>query len=1799
MFFLVNMLYSIFSPTISYALTAGPSAPEFSSFEPVDTTDMVNLATGDLVYNLPLLEVPGPEGGYPLSLSYHAGIKPQQESSWIGLGWTLNPGAVTRNVDNFPDDNYENKRVIRDYWDGGESTSKSYSVGLSMPGGGQGSTNYTQVKTQDTYKGFSTSAYSSFSSSSRIFDNNPLSMASPSMGYNLGSNSASGHIAGSVFSPASNNGNPSGISSITISNDIFNIGGRFLNFGVSETFHRYWQDQSESILSVGALYPEKANSLIGQDGYINQEPFNNQLTSYTFDTYDAYDHNPLFPEETVDPSEQLGGTYPAYDTYSVTGQGIGGVMQPVILEHGNMNGQNVYERNYYTGQPDLNLPIREYIGTQRFSKQKVDFRFLGDFSNTVELDPGKFERTGNPFIVAERNLTVPSDGFDDEAENQHLAGSKHVEWFTNEEIENGTASSLGFMDYYQGAESRRLSYEVYENYLQPEMALPFTCESFGNDISGDGSGMYITDNYQDTDPFQACAGTPQYKSLKPKTVPLDKKIGGFMITNASGVTYHYALPVYGYNEYSRSQLKEPKEGRATIKEVKNDEPYAYTWLLTAITGPDYVDKGGAGNEGDGMLNDQDWGYWVKFDYGLWTDSYQWRTPHSGYASDIGSDWETFSYGVKELYYLDAIETRTYKALFVKSKKKDGRGVTSRLEGGSKPRKYTLKWNSNSQTELGSLTYSVSPVSTMKLDEIYLIKKSELENINLDKQSGDAYQEAPIEDPHPFPYVGSEYLMYEGRQIDNRVTIRQGEDFVKVKYHNGHKVLDRYDLENGVKDQLTNKSLKIIRFDNDHYDLADGTPNSIGYYSDFSSVLCPDGIEREYPSQIPCGVPIGGSVCTVAQDGSRLFDFYSEDPLFGQSNLNNCTLVEGFLGEELVYRNLGKLTLKGVKSLGKAGVDIMPPTQFSYHVNPGYSAEDYDLWQFYKSDFNGQDESHTRRATLESAANKNAWSLKSVKTAMGAKIKFTYESDDFIRASENNYVVLAIDKIERTSALNNSKIYFKEKGLSNDQYFQIGDQIDLTSLVADRGHIFDGFRKDHPMANILESPANVIIEDVREEYILVNNAALYEQLGNRTATFTQLPGETFDVIPHFMTGFVKVDVPAARYGDGLRVKDITIIDTFSGQTTKNIYDYTDPETGISSGVTSYEPFIQTSFEFPEDDPVFEPELIPEGQEDAKDRITKALKNIRIEFQKVINKPFGRILALNRELPPPGVIYEYVTKRMETNGEPYPGYEVNQFRVYNQNMVTEDWSPCLAHDCGTNKVINKAFGIGNLISQSLYGKQDRLLQKSTNDYLLDEQVSTHETDIADKDQGVVKQGFYKRFILKEYDFDPDENGGTLEQLSSKERAIISVREEYPDVLTATTIYDAKTGIRVTTKNLDYDLYTGQVTKSLTADSYGNHFVVENLPAYKVEAYSGMTGAQIQSGMLGMGLKVKNLENKHMLTQSAATYQYKVDNDNWNNREALSSAEVQTWSDEITTLETSIDEQRGKWRKHRTYNWQSPQLTNEGMAPLLEPSDEFNYSVDTQNPSWVKLNEVTLYTVFSKAIESKDINGYTSAVRLSPDNTHVAASVTNASYQEFYYDGLENWEGNVPQSDGVVSFAGQAVQSVAHTGTNSLLTDTQGEVGFKLDIPGNSGLRHGKYRVSVWLHESNAESARLRIMYNNSPSTVVYVPFNASKKAGAWYLMQVDVDFNEGEPVSVSCFNQSATTLYWDDFRFHPLDAQMTSYVHNEWDEVSHILDANNMYTRYHFDAIGRLEGTYVESFSYGEVHTNEYRYHYAEK
>ncbi len=72
----IQLVLTSIQPSNLFALTGGPAQPEFNSFTPIGTSDMVNLSSGDFNYNIPIMDV----GGYPLNLSYDSGVTMDQEA---------------------------------------------------------------------------------------------------------------------------------------------------------------------------------------------------------------------------------------------------------------------------------------------------------------------------------------------------------------------------------------------------------------------------------------------------------------------------------------------------------------------------------------------------------------------------------------------------------------------------------------------------------------------------------------------------------------------------------------------------------------------------------------------------------------------------------------------------------------------------------------------------------------------------------------------------------------------------------------------------------------------------------------------------------------------------------------------------------------------------------------------------------------------------------------------------------------------------------------------------------------------------------------------------------------------------------------------------------------------------------------------------------------------------------------------------------------------------------------------------------------------------------------------------------------------------------------------------------------------------------------------------------------------------------------------------------------------------------------------------------------------------------------
>jgi len=182
---------------------------------------------------------------------------------------------------------------------------------------------------------------------------------------------------------------------------------------------------------------------------------------------------------------------------------------------------------------------------------------------------------------------------------------------------------------------------------------------------------------------------------------------GLTAVNPNGLRYVYALPAYNTRQ-DEVQFSCEKPTNASL--VRNDDngtgdpvydkgdkylnrtklpPFAHSYLLTAIVGPDYVDV-----DNDGVTPD-DLGYWVKFTYRRVAsagDPYKWRAPFSqslyneGLKTDHRDDRGSYAYGEKEIWYLARAETKSHIAIFTTQERKDtdggdgdGQGAASELQ----------------------------------------------------------------------------------------------------------------------------------------------------------------------------------------------------------------------------------------------------------------------------------------------------------------------------------------------------------------------------------------------------------------------------------------------------------------------------------------------------------------------------------------------------------------------------------------------------------------------------------------------------------------------------------------------------------------------------------------------------------------------------------------------------------------------------------------------------------------------------------------------------------------------------------------------------------------------------------------------------------------------------------------------------------------------------------------------------------------------------------------------------------------
>lgn len=704
--------------------------------------NLVNLKNGSLNYELPVITVPGPNGGYPVNLSYSsAGVSMMSESSWVGLGWSLGAGSVNRSLQGVPDDfdgendyvstkvDMSSNVVTRINFNINQDDVEAFGIpipdkDLNKKGTFAGALFYDnqrglgfelsyqisrpkKVEGEPSKYGFTGNfAYNSFNGYSTSFSGNAgkslkanagISASSRgSLGYSISTSYSLG-LKGenklekdktlkdkfkdkATFSASANAGlttlaRPAGVpSSINMKNLIIDTGLK-LDFESSDKGYirkgdKFFTKLLWSNIFISASSPEFNGETEEKPayGYMNYEYGDDGIVDFS---------GKSFPNE--DGSRYLSASKPNYDVFYVSGAGTGGafrVKKTSVEIYSPTTSKTITKK--HRPSADFGPKAGQYFALGYGFNFKNNYDRRGSWLETEAYDEINFESNSR------RDWFLTSHGTTEDATNNVLSlfggeeamapviagGNGKVQTHMKRRVANLNGNLLGYKNSVskssiQGLALNEKRNKTYQFILHGERA----------DIGSIEKDYLIFED--------------QHKT-RSNGVRQSNHISEVNVFEIGGQKYSYGLPVYtlvkkdvSYSVLSENKFEETFNSKCEKNESgsdkidgyykrieKNVSPFPSSWLLTQITSNDYVDID------DNGLTDNDYGYWVKFQYDYidqlelnsfpFTDAYY----NEGLRGKNKDNEGSYSEEEKENYYLNRIETSTHYAVFETGDRED-------------------------------------------------------------------------------------------------------------------------------------------------------------------------------------------------------------------------------------------------------------------------------------------------------------------------------------------------------------------------------------------------------------------------------------------------------------------------------------------------------------------------------------------------------------------------------------------------------------------------------------------------------------------------------------------------------------------------------------------------------------------------------------------------------------------------------------------------------------------------------------------------------------------------------------------------------------------------------------------------------------------------------------------------------------------------------------------------------------------------------------------------------------------------
>jgi hypothetical protein len=700
-YFILRILFFDIAIFGLYSLTGGPAQPEFSSFTPINVNEMVDLSSGDVNYNIPLIDV----GGYPVNISYSSNVGMDQESSWVGLGWNLSIGQINHNVRGLPDDFHGEEMIYKNYMQPNYTLAGTFKLTPNVFGkeidikklttakqnSSAGSFSYGFTASYNNYNGFelkpNIGIQKSFGDMVSINFNAESSKdginLEPSMSYDRKSNETKkyntdlGGKVGCVFNSRqgvseltlgaskkanqqhankvrnkinhSTNGSIGGTISFTdpvytpsvrngISTESFSVNAAI----GSEFFGGEVQGQITAFGNLQSILPAYHTTKVKAYGYNYTKKASN---------YDVLDFNREKETAISKNTVNLPVTNQTYDIHSIQGQGISGMYRPYLSEVGYVFDTYSTDNNF-----SVNVGIEAGVGNAVHSGYDLGGTVVNGHSGNWYNSTLKYFHTDYKKVSADHEdfyyKNVGELSYDEELNSSNGM----VGILLNE---SPIRMKIVGVEFYKSITNSFLDFEdkshfIYQNIHRKnrknrnQNIKHFTFKEL-KDLASANKKIDISNH------------------INLAQITQDKQIGLIEITRNDGASYSYGLPVFNTTkqELSFSVNETPTSdglvhysdniktaitgtSRNEFKLLPNNKnynasitpSYVHTHLLTGIKSSDYIDVTNNG------FTEDDLGSYTAFDYFNYKeltnnkrDKYKWRIP-------VKENYATYSEGLK-------------------------------------------------------------------------------------------------------------------------------------------------------------------------------------------------------------------------------------------------------------------------------------------------------------------------------------------------------------------------------------------------------------------------------------------------------------------------------------------------------------------------------------------------------------------------------------------------------------------------------------------------------------------------------------------------------------------------------------------------------------------------------------------------------------------------------------------------------------------------------------------------------------------------------------------------------------------------------------------------------------------------------------------------------------------------------------------------------------------------------------------------------------------------------------------------